>query len=143
MKRFLRFYNRDKQEVKMINQTENGFELVILSENVMKELLEKINDAEESGDSIDVIWQMKWKSENYKQYKNCVFSAPMDNFHPRDNNSPMGRKFKVTCNDTGYYTDSVFQKNKFNRRSKVTYKDMTLLTRMLKISELNVKSDKL
>ncbi len=91
MKRFLRFNNRDKQDVKMINQTDNGFELVVLSEKCMKELLEKIHKAEECEDTIDVIWQMKWKSENYKQYKNCIFSAPMDNYH---NGKLLGQNLK-------------------------------------------------
>lgn len=144
MKRFLRFYNKDKQNVKMINQTENGFELVILSDIHLKEILEYIHESEEVGDSIDVIWQMKFKRENFKQYKACSFSAPMDNFHPTDKNVPLGKKIKITCDGTGYYTDSEMLKNRSSRsnRSKILYKDMTLLTRMLKISELNVKSTK-
>ena len=47
MKRFIKFYHKDKENIKMINQAEKGFELVILSDALLKSLLETINDCEE------------------------------------------------------------------------------------------------
>lgn len=140
MKRFLRFYNKDKQFVKMINQTENGFELIILSDKLMNEILETIHYCELDNDVIDIVWQMKFKPDNYKQYKLCTFSAPMDNFHPSDKVNPLGKKFKVKCEETEYYTDSIMFKNRMTKKSKIMYKDMSLFIRQVKISELNFKS---
>ena len=157
MKRFIKFYQKDKQYVKMVNQSEKGFELIILSEEFLKNFLESINDCEEKGDEIDIVWQMKYKIENFIHYRNCTFSAPMDNFAPKTNNlfllrkgtfSPMnedkllGRKIRVTCDNVSFYTDSELFKNRsLNKKIKNTfYKDSIMLKRMLKIGEINLKS---
>lgn len=160
MKRFIKFYQKDKPSVKMINQSDKGFELIILSDELLKKLLETINDCEEKEDGLDIIWQMKHKTENFIHYRNCTFSAPMDNFAPKTNNlfllrkgvgfSPMnedklmGKKIRVTCDNVSFYTDSELFKNKsLNRKIKTTfYKDSIMLKRMLKISELNLKETK-
>jgi len=151
MKRFIKFYQKDKQNIKMINQSEKGFELVILSDALLETLLETINNCEEKGDDIDIVWQMKHKAQNYIVYKNCVFSAPMDNIAPKTNNGilqrrgfssmtedkMLGKKIKVTCSGTSYYSESYLFKNRTIKKTKNTYKDAMLLERMLKIGELN------
>lgn len=156
MKRFLKFYQADKENIKMINQTNTGFELVVLSDTMLKELLEVINTCEEQNDELAIVWQMKFKKDNYILYKNCTFSAPMDNFHtPRKANrwgqvngvgvteSPkmLGKKLKVTCSGTTFYSDSAIYKNQGIKNTKDKYKDATLLNRMLKIGELNLISE--
>lgn len=157
MKRFLKFYQKDKLYIKMINQSEKGFELVIInSDALLNELLEIINTCEERDDEISIVWQMKHKNNNFIVYKDCHFSAPMDNFAPTTTNRylhdgkgfnksnepvPLGKKIKVTCNGTSFYSDSIFYKDRTIKKSKDKYKDATLLTRMLKISELNLKSN--
>jgi len=137
MKRFLKFYQKDKEAIKMINQSEKGFELVILDDNTLKELLEIINMCEEENDELSIVWQMKHKKMNFIVYKNCVFSAPMDNFIK---DTLLGKKLKVSCTGTSFYSDSYLYKDRIVKKSKDKYKDATLLTRMLKISELNLKS---
>ena len=142
MKRFLKFYQKDKQYIKMINATEKSFELIIInSDKIFKELLEVINTCEEKGDEISIVWQMKHKPFNFIVYKNCIFSAPMDNFLPSSTDT-YGKKIKVTCSGTSFYSDSYLYKNQKIKKSNDKYKDAFLLTRMLKLSELNVKSEK-
>ena len=148
MKRFLTFYQKDKQNIKMINQTDKGFELVFTSDDLLKNFLEKINTSEEQKDNISIVWQMKFKKQNFIVYKNCVFSAPMDNYRPVFNyytNTKIetvlsGKKIKVVCSGTSYYSDSFLYKDRMVKKTKSKYKDASLLTRMIKISELNFKS---
>ena len=40
MKRFIKFYHKDKDNIKMINQSDKGFELVILSDVLLKNILD-------------------------------------------------------------------------------------------------------
>lgn len=154
MKRFLKFNEKDKQFVKMINQTDNSFELVIISDKLLKEFLEVVNTCEEQGDVISVVWQMKFKRNNYVLYKNCQFSTPMDNEFSRwgEKSKPYGKKLKVTCSGTSFYSYEQMYKNKqvLNSRGYFrknqngpVYKDGNLLERMLKISELNLISENL
>lgn len=144
MRRFIKFYQKDKPYFKMINQSEKGFELIILSNTKVKEMLELLHTCEERGDDISIVWQMKFKQDNFVMYKNCVFSAPMDNVNPfAKSEEDNGKRFKVTCEDTTYYTDVDQFKNRnvnrINKSMEKKYKDATLMLRMLKISELNFR----
>lgn len=153
MKRFLRFYEKDKVNVKMINQSEKGFELVILNDELLNDILETINSCEEQGDELCVLWQMKFKYENFIVYKDCTFSPPMDNMynaHPQQTifslprkiveiNESYGKKIQVTCSGKNYYTNSIVYKKQNVKKSKEIYKDGKLLARKLKLSELNFK----
>jgi hypothetical protein len=150
MKKFLKIYNKDRNIFKMINPSEKGFELIILNDALFKEYLSILNFHGDKG--VNVLWQMKFKEHSYALYKNCKFSDPMDNFYAEPTNrffglqyniksgtdlKPFGKKFKVTCDCVEYYSNSVRKpavaKNKF--------KDFLLLERMLKIDELNSKSE--
>ena len=53
-----------------------------------------------------------------------------------------GKKIKITCSETSYYSDSYLYKNRTIKKTKNTYKDGMLLERMLKIGELNYISEK-
>lgn len=142
MKKFIRFNKKEKQFIKMINQSERGFELIILSETYIQHLLQLINDCEENGDNIDIVWQMKFKPGNYILYKNCIFSTPQDNYYSNYGGIPklFGKKIKVKCSSTDFYTDSYIYKDQKVKKSRSKYKDGLLLGRMFKISELNIKS---
>lgn len=145
MKRFIKIYNKDKVKIKMLNQTEKGFELVILDENLLKEYLEFINNCESNGDEIYLVWQMKWKDENHTVYKNCKFSDPMENlfktakerYYKNSIPKPFGKKLKVTCDSSILYSNATLPKNKVFAK----YKDGKLLERLLKIGELEKFGD--
>lgn len=149
MKRFIKINNKDKVKIKMLNQTEKSFELVILDENLLKEYLEFINNCESKGDEIYVVWQMKWKDENHTVYKNCKFSHPMENLFKNEKDryyknsvpKPFGKKLKVTCDSAILYSNSVAYKNGNPRNSRNKYKDGKLLERLLKIGELEKFGD--
>lgn len=146
MKRFLKLYQKDKEYIKMINQSDKGFELIVLSNKFVKEFMEMINTCNENGDEIYIVWQMKFKRQNFVLYKNCVFSSPVDNFNPfakthQEKITPYGKKFTVTCSGTAFYSEDKKFKNQAVLKTTSKYKDATLLQRMLKIGELNLKSD--
>lgn len=154
MKKFLKIYNKDRHIFKMINPSEKGFELIILDDTLFKEYLKILNFHGDNG--VNVLMQMKFKEHSYALYKNCKFSDPMDNFYAEPikeaNNSffglpykiktstdlkLLGKKFKVTCDSVEYYSRSI----KKPAVAKNKFKDFLLLERMLKIDELNSKSE--
>ena len=51
-----------------------------------------------------------------------------------------GKKIKVTCSGKNYYTNSLMYKNQNVKLSNDKFKDGKLLTRLLKLSELESKS---
>jgi hypothetical protein len=132
---FIKFYHSDKQFVKMINSIGNGFELVV-SDVVLKELLEKISKCEENNEKIYIVWQMKFKKTNFILYKNCVFSTPINNsYKTRDGILKESKKIKVTYSSRDFYSESL-NTNMFVKKTKEKYKDPLLLRRMLKINEI-------
>lgn len=149
-KRFLRFYTKDKEFIKMINQSEKGFDLVITNDNVFNDILNTIKNCKENNIRIDIVWQMKWKHENFILYKNCIFSEPEinyfikgKNYHRFEKPSPQqcGKKIKINCDGIIHYSESEEYKHKSVKNTKNKYKDGLLLNRMLKINELKYKSE--
>lgn len=142
MKHFLRIKRADKKNIKMINQTESGFCLVITSDNVLNDILNKINSYN-NNDEIDIVWQMKFKNDNYIIYKKCIFSNPEINYFTQRGKMPvvLGKRIKVSCSGVQYYSNSFAYKNHNVKNTKHIYKDAHLLERMLKISELNSKEE--
>ena len=158
MKQFLKFYKEDKQNFKIINQSGTGFELVILSDKSFKEFIEKVHSFESNNDTIDIMWQMKFKPTNFVLYKNCTFSDPMDNYF-KDN--LCGKKIIIKCDSGSYYSYSEYFINKkarprmydyrarlrnekkkwYEKQECATYNNGLLLERMLKISQLNLNSN--
>lgn len=153
MERLLKIYNKDKEYVKMINQSHTGFELIINSESVFKEIIEKLYLWEKEEDTINIVWQMKFKKANFIVYKKCKFSDPMDNksyqgvidLFPLTNiaKTNFSKKIKVSCESTSFYTESPYFKNKKVKKSYglLTFKDGKFLDRIIKIDNLNQKSE--
>lgn len=154
MIRFISICNSDKENVKMINKTDKGFDLVILSDEKLNEILNIINDCDQN-DELYIAWQNKFKHYNFEVYRNCIFSTPIDNVLTssvrigvpyynsiiKEIGEIFGKKIKVEFSNIGYYTESVELKNrpvKFSSTER--FKDGKLLSRMLKIGELNLKS---
>jgi len=120
----------------MINSiSDKEFELAFLSNEILNEFLEVINTCEENGDTINIVWQMKFKSLNYILYRNCIFSTPLENRHPVHTKKILGKKIKIKCDSKSLYSDDGFGDL---TNSKTKYKDGKLLNRMLKINELNL-----
>ena len=123
----------------MINQTEKGFELIILSESLLEKLLEDLSKYDE----IHIVWQMKFKLENHIVYKDCIFSEPVDNYFLdayKKAKVRLGKKISVKCSGKTYYSNSFMYKNRKVNKTNQIYKDSTLLERMVKICQLDIKS---
>ena len=118
----------------MINRTDESFELVITDDIVLKQIIEKINN--KTG-KIDVVWQMKHKSNNIMLFKNCIFSEPIDNFW---NEIKFGKKIKVTFDSIKYYSDSPLYIDKNIPKSDSKYKNSLQLMRLIKL--YNIKLSK-
>lgn len=142
MEGFITINSGNKKFVKMINQTNNGFELVILSENYLSEILNLINTYKEKGYNISLLWTMKFKPNNYILYKKCKFSTPEDNHYSflGDPKKIIGKRIKVKCSDNEFYSTSFLYKNEKIMKSYKTYRDPLTLVRRMKISQLNLKS---
>lgn len=146
MKRFIKIFQKQKEYVKMTNQTNFGFDLIILDDDILNEFLEIVNKYEENSDEINLVWQFKFKRDNYSVYKDCIFSTPQVNYYGGRTNKkprPFGKIISVTCKGKSDYSyssnlDTYTAYNPFADRKSKKYKDGKLLSRMLKIHELNM-----
>jgi len=140
MKKFITITQKDKDFFKMINQTENGFDLVVTEESKLISILNNIgiNNKE---DEIYIAWQQKFKNENYSLYKKCIITNIEDNYFKSPGvfsiSRKCGKKIHIICSGISYFTSNKTFINKKVRYSTHSYKDSNLLTRMLKIGELN------
>lgn len=164
MKRYIVISNKDKNVVKMINQTEKGFDLVIISDEFLSKIMNLINTYKDRNDEINIYWQMKFKENNYILYKNCTFSEPMENYKKpiikksyfnwggydwspeNDDNKPKlcGKKINVKCSGVDFFSESNnyrLGKGQKVPMSKRTFNDAFILNRTMKISQLNLKSE--
>ena len=142
MKKFIEIPKREKIHFKMINQSEKGFELVITSDNALSNLQRLIKSSHEQKDNVYIVWQMKFKPDNYIVYKDCVFSEPVDNYFTNAKKVKviLGKKISVKCSGKTYYSNSYMYKNRRVNKTNDIYKDSILLERMLKIGELDIKN---
>jgi len=138
MKKFITINQKDKDIFKMVNQTEKGFDLIITSSTELESFLDNINFNE---DEIYIVWQQKFRSENYTLYKKCILSKPEINYIKTPGvfsmNKKCGSKINVSCSGISYFTSNKTFINKRVRYSTHSFKDSNLLIRMLKIGELN------
>lgn len=142
MKRFITITQKDKDFFKMTNQSETGFDLIITTESKLKSLLDSINCNE---DEIYIAWQQKFKLENYTLYRKCKLSKPEDNYIKGQSifsiSKRCGSRIHVDCSNIYYFTSNRTFINKKVSHSTHSYKDLNLLTRMLKIGELGSIED--
>lgn len=157
--KFLKFNEEDKRFVKMINSKHYSFELII-SEEILHDILEQIEQYKNKNEDINIAWQMKFKNQNFIHYKNCIFSEPIDfeipkNTYFKQNNRLVNsnnlknlkfKKIKVSFSSMDYYSNSIKYKNKIvgnitmrlkQSKNLSRYKDGILLERVMKISNLN------
>jgi hypothetical protein len=142
MKKFIEIPKKDKEHFKMINQSEKGFDLVVTSDKALANLQRLINTSKNQKYEVYIVWQMKFKLENHIVYKDCIFSEPVDNYfvNSRKITVRLGKKISVKCSGKSYYSSSFLYKNRKVNKTNHIYKDSTLLERMLKIGELDIKS---
>jgi hypothetical protein len=130
---FIKIYNKDKRYVKMINSTNNGFILAFLSSDVLEEFKILLENSNKNNREIYLIWNMKFKKDNFILYKNCKFDF---NSVLLDNSIDVYSYVKVTCSDTSFYKEKL--KNNYKTKTNIVYKDINLLNRLIKINELNL-----
>jgi len=137
MKKFIKIFFKDKRTFKMINQTNNSFDLIVLDD--FYSFINKLKSFDD--DQIYVIWQMKFKRDSFMIFTDCVFNEPIDNLNTLDKRNPFiqGKRFHVTCRSVQYYSD--FYENKNVPFTKSKFKPKKLIDRLLKISELNQISE--
>lgn len=138
-KRFIKLFRSEKENYKMINQSENGFVLIIVDIAAFNEFMGKLNSFS-SDDQIFLAWQWKHKTDSCTLYRECVFSAPEVNYNVKrgttDDKFAQGMRFNVTCKDAQYF--SYTKENKaVPFKKEFRFKSGLLLDRMLKISELD------
>lgn len=150
MRRYIKLEKKDKEFVKMINHKETNFELVFLSDEMLAQTLQFINNAE--GENICIAWQTKFNLQNFVVYNDCKFSTPMNYSFDKylggwrsERKQITCQKVKVTCSNLTYFTFNEEYKNKpiiFNPWAKCNrkFKDGKILGRRLKINEINIKN---
>jgi len=136
-KRFIKIFRKEKEVYKMINQTEKGFVLIIIDNQVFQQFMRLLNSFA-TEDEIFVAWQWKHKHDSYTLYRKCEFGDPIQNYNTKKGSTEsflQGMRFNVSCKDTQYFSYTKENRNvPFKKDHK--FKSGLLLDRMLKIAEL-------
>ena len=138
MKYFLKILREQKFDVKMNNQTDKGFDLIILTDEPYNRIMNKLNYCYKRGVEVNIAWEFKNKRNYFKLYKDVKMLSIDENFNPR-RNKVEGMVIRFSCDNVEYFSPSdVFVGRNVPLTNK-KYKSTNQLLRALKLS--NIKFD--
>lgn len=138
MSAFIQISSSHKSFVKMNNQSEAGFELIILNEDFLNDVINDLNRLSKDG-SIHIAWELK-NARGYKVYKDVKLLEIKQNLNPFTH-SYDGKVLVFSCADTESFSKIKPDIGKQVYKSTKRWKDYTLLERALKLSNLKFNSE--
>lgn len=97
MSAFIQISSSQKGFVKMNNQSENGFHLIIMNESFFNDIQNDLNRLYNLGD-VHLAWELK-NQRGYKVYKNVKLLEIKENLNPFTH-SYDGKVLVFSCEDT-------------------------------------------
>jgi hypothetical protein len=137
MTHFLNILNRDKDDIKMNNQTDSGFDLIFLTEKSYGKFTNILNYLEKRNKNINLAWEFKSSDNCFKLYKNLIIKEIKENFNPFKKKLE-GHVVSFSCNDISYYSNKESEIGANVPKTTEKYKDTKILFRALKISNLSL-----
>jgi len=134
MRYFLRILKEQKVDIKMNNQTDSGFDLIILTDKAYNQVMNKLNYLYKREIGVNIAWEFKARRNCFKVYNDSEIKEIKDNVNPFTNRIE-GKIITFTCGDVDYYSDET-QGNLVPKTNK-KYKDTNILLRALKLSNIN------
>lgn len=133
---FIQVTRNQKSFVRMNNQSEKGFDLIILKSDVFNQIISELN----SDEKINLAWELK-NERGYKVYYNINLTGVKDNINPFNGGKIDGKVLSFTCVSTESFSRVKTDIGKGIYKSTKKWKDYTMLERALKLS--NLKQHKL
>lgn len=142
MRYFLKIVSDQKQHIKMNNQTDKGFDLIILNDVIFDKIINELNYSYNKDIKINMLWELKRKNY-FKVYKNIEILKIEDNFNPFKKEIE-GKVITFSCKGINFYSEiysdigkSIFR---YYPNSKIKWKDAKRLYRAIKLSNIKFKN---
>lgn len=138
MRYFLRILKEQKVDIKMNNQTDRGFDLIILTDKTYNQVINKLNYLHNRKIRVNIAWEFKAQRNCFKVYSDVEIKEIKDNLNPFTNRIE-GKIITFTCDDVDYYTNGnhMCDIGSIVPKTNKKYKDTNILLRALKISNIN------
>lgn len=139
MRKYLGFQKIDKVFIKMLNPTDVGFDLIVLNDEYLSKIL---NFFEYYGEELAIVWEPKFTKDTFIVYYDCAIVCVTDNYYGKNEEPKLcGKKLHITSSSKEYFTNNINIKGRKVRNTKNIFKDGSKIIKMMKISELDYKSD--
>lgn len=144
MRRYLGFQKIDKEFIKMLNPTDVGFDLIVLNDEYLTKILKFV---EYYGKELSIVWETKFNKETFVVFYECSISSIEDNYYAKNyygkNEEPKlcGKKLHITASSKEYFTNNINLRGRKVRNTKNIFKDGSKIIKLLKLSELDYKSE--
>ncbi len=136
MKYFLRILKEQKVDIKMNNQTDNGFDLIFLTDKTYDSAINKLNYSYKRDITVNVAWEFKSRRDSFKVYKNVEIKEIKENQNPFTKRTD-GMVITFTCDGVNFYSKQKGDIGMVVPKTSLKYKDTNILLRALKLSNIN------
>lgn len=139
MRRYLGFQKIDKEFIKMLNPTDVGFDLIVLNDEYLTKILKFV---EYYGKELSIVWETKFNKETFVVFYECSISGIEDNYYGKNEEPKLcGKKLHITSSSKEYFTNNRNLIGRKVRNTKNIFKDGSKIIKLLKLSELDYKSE--
>lgn len=135
MRYFLKILREQKVDIKMNNQTDNGFDLILLTDKAYNQVINKLNYLYKRDVGVNIAWEFKSRRNCFKVYKDAEIKEVKENLNPFTNKI-QGFVITFSCSDVDYYSSGL-EKGTIVPKTNKKYKDTNVLLRALKLSNIN------
>jgi hypothetical protein len=139
MRRYLGFQKIDKEFIKMLNPTDVGFDLIVLNDEYLTKILKFV---EYYSKELSIVWETKFNKETFVVFYECSISSIEDNYYGKNEEPKLcGKKLHITSSSKEYFTNNRNLIGRKVRNTKNIFKDGSKIIKLLKLSELDYKSE--
>jgi len=136
MRYFLKILREQKVDIKMNNQTDSGFDLILLTDKAYNQVINKLNYLYKRDIGVNVAWEFKARRNCFKVYRDSEIKEIKENLNPFTNKT-QGMVITFSCDGVDYYTEDKSQIGNVVPKTSIKYKDTNILLRALKLSNIN------
>jgi len=136
MRYFLKILKDQKVDIKMNNQTDSGFDLILLTDKTYNQIINKLNYCYKKDIGVNIAWEFKVQRNCFKVYKDVEIKEVKENINPFKNKA-QGMIITFSCEGVDYYSEKEFDIGRIAPKTSIKYKDSNILLRALKLSNIN------
>lgn len=131
----------NKRLVKMNNQKENSFDLIVFEDRVCDQITKQVKNLNSESTPVNMVWKMR-NDIGLKVYLNVVLVGVELNFNPFTQTYDGSKVISFTCTDTEYYAHQKLLVGQLVYKTKKRWKDYLLYQRIMKLTAINDAANK-